>query len=170
MAEGNTNSLVRNILARAKATQVANDADLEKAYHTATRKAHQDRNEIVTQILGNYKCQQAQRNEYKRKKKPIIFWLLFAIILVTTIAFIVWVSVFLLLHDTITNQQLIALISSSVTYLTSLISCFLIIVKYVFPSGEEKNFNDLVKSIIENDTIQMKNENDYLSNKSQNGN
>ena len=61
------------------------------------------------------------------------------------------------------NQALAGLISGCVTYISSLFAIFMIIVKYIFPEDEEKNFNDLIATIIKDDTNRIKNQYDFFS-------
>lgn len=159
-------SKAKLIFSAPTARRINRDEEFERIYHEAVRNAHTDRSKIITGILANYSEQQIQRYNYKHGKKRVIFWLFFFLIITITIAFVAWASTLFFRGKVISDQDIIALVSSCVTYLTALISTFTIIVKYIFPTDEEKYFNDLVKTIIESDTTQMKNENEYSTNKS----
>lgn len=59
-------------------------------------------------------------------------------------------------------KELVGIITCCVTYLSSIFTIFLIIVKYIFPKNEEKNFNELVKVIVKDDTERMKSQYELL--------
>lgn len=161
----NDPSFIRRILESEKSKIIDSDKDLEDAYHNAVRDAHTQRSEIITNILGNYDQEQEKRFEYKRNKKAIIFWVFMSLMIILALQFVVCSVLIFVVHKTISNQDIIAVISNGVTFLTAVISIFLIIVKYIFPTDEEKYFNELVKAIVESDTIQIKNEIDYFAKK-----
>lgn len=134
--------------------------DAEYAYW---RKMHEQqglRTEEITRIFQNYRTQQAERYNYKERKKPIIFWFLFSLVIAIVALLFTWSIVFICLHE-IDTACVVALVSSFITCLGSILSILIIIVKYVFPEDEDKNFNALVTSIIENDTKRIKDDNDF---------
>lgn len=172
MEEENQYDAVKSFIDSSKNTDINKDKDFadEEKYRHDMRFQQIRRAEIVSDIFENYKIQQCKRYEYKRDTKPIIFWFLIGIIIALTASFIVWIGLLFGLYGCATNQALVGLIASCITYLSSLISLFLIIIKYVFPTDEEKNFNDLVSAIITNDTTRIKNENDYLTQRQEKNN
>ncbi len=123
------------------------------------RREQGKRSEITSQILHNYSVQENERAEYKAKAKPIILWSMLILLFLLT-ASVCTASVLVFTQKEIDAKILTGLISGLATYFASLLSILLIIVKYIFPCDEEKNFNELVKTIITNDTEQMKYDND----------
>lgn len=136
------------------------DYDAEYAYWKKMHEQQELRAEEITTIFTNYRIQQDERYKYKKKMKPVIFWFLFALITVIVLSLFGWSIVFICLHE-IDAASVVALVSSFVTCLGSILSILIIIVKYIFPEDEDKNFNALVTSIIENDTKRIKDDNDF---------
>ena len=134
--------------------------DAEYAYRQKMHKQQELRAEQVTQIFYNYREQQQQRYNYKKKMKPRIFWFLFSLVIAIVALLFAWSIVFICLHE-IDAASVVALVSSFITCLGSILSILIIIVRYVFPEDEDKNFNALVTSIIENDTKRIKDDNDF---------
>ncbi len=139
------------------------DVDKNSDYHTKLKDQQKKRATIVTDILENYKTQQKERYEYKKKKKPCI--VTFLLILIGILTASVCVLSFIGFNKEVNTNIVIALVSTYVTYLSAILSILVIVVRYIFPDDEDKNFNELVSSIIENDTERIKNENDYDINK-----
>lgn len=160
----NNINIVKQFLNQVSKTLIKGDDHLEKelSYREAMRDEQGERAKVITTILKNYTTQQWERNDYKRKTKRVIFIFLMSIISLLTAAAISWITILFVLNDELNNQDLIGLVTTCISYLISVISLFLIIVKYVFPMDEEKNFNYLVTSIIQNDTERIKNDNEYL--------
>lgn len=153
---------VTDILRRSIKSRVENDDDF---YDKVLRKSQSDRASIITDILRNYKDQQKERFNFKKDKQKKLLYVLLGIIGCLTITIIV-LSIYFFRTTLVTHTKgIVAFISSIVTYLTVLISVLLIIVKYVFPEDEEKNFNDLVSKIIENDTVRIRDDKAFNSKK-----
>ena len=136
------------------------DYDAEYAYRQKMHKQQELRAEQVTQIFCNYREQQQQRYNYKKKMKPKIFWFLIFLV-VGIFGLLLLLSVGIIRRYEIDTTSVVALVSSFVTCLGSILSILIIIVRYVFPEDEDKNFNALVTSIIENDTKRIKDDNDF---------
>lgn len=153
---------VTDILRRSIKSRVENDDDF---YDKVLRKSQSDRASIITDILRNYKDQQKERFNFKKDKQKKLLYVLLGIIGCLTVTIIV-LSIYFFRTTLVTHTKgIVAFISSIVTYLTVLISVLLIIVKYVFPEDEEKNFNDLVSKIIENDTVRIRDDKAFNSKK-----
>ena len=135
------------------------DVDSNADYHAVLKREQERRAGIVTDILDNYKTQQKQRYDYKKEKKPcLVNFLLTLVILLTLLMGYICYKTF---SSQINTEIVVALVASLVSYLGSVFTILTIVVKHLFPSDEDKNFNELVSSIVENDTIRIKNENDY---------
>ena len=124
--------------------------------------AELERTKLVTEVLDNYKTQQASRNTAKGKKQNAIFIFLMVLVGVLTLSLVGAICCILFFKENVDAKSLAGIISSCVTYLTAILTIFIVIVKYIFPSDEEKNFNDLVMMIIENDTARIKSQYDYI--------
>ncbi|MBQ8684968.1 MAG: hypothetical protein IJ514_02205 [Clostridia bacterium] len=137
-------------------------ADFAAEYHyRQTMRAEQEkRTEEITKIFVNYRGQQEQRYEYKHNIKPKIIGFLFRLIIALVVLLAAF-SIILICVQEIEGPSVVALVTGFVTCLGSVLSILVIIVKYIFPEDEDKNFNDLVTSIITNDTVRIKDENDY---------
>ncbi len=142
--------------------EIRNQKDVVENYlfHQELHNYHLKRTQTITEILSNYTSQQKERYIYKKDNKPVIFWILTSIMLLLTLGIIAWVVLALVLVE-LNTQAVIAIIGSLVTYLGSLISILIVIVNYLFPADEEKNFNNLVSTIVQNDTDIIKIENEY---------
>lgn len=143
-------------------TEIATEADYndDHAFRAKMRQQQECRTERITEILSNYKLQQQERYKYKKEMKPKVFWLLFSLVCVIVALLIGWCIAFICLHK-IDSTSVVALVSGFITCLGSVLSILIIIVKYVFPEGEDANFNTLVTTIIENDTKRIKDDNDF---------
>lgn len=151
---------VCDMLGNASSTELGGQVEIYGAdlYRGKMREQQKKRAEQVTKLLENYTEQQAKRNAYKQESKPKIVSVLIVLVFILTLGIIASIILGIILG--VDALALGALISGCVTYLSSIIALFLIIVKYLFPENEEANFNDLVKSIISNDTERMKSENE----------
>lgn len=136
------------------------DYDAEYAYWKKMHEQQELRAEEITKIFQNYRTQQKERYDYKKEMKPTIFWFLFSLVIAIVGLLFAWSIVFICLHE-IDAASVVALVSSFITCLGSILSILIIIVRYVFPEDEDKNFNALVTSIIENDTKRIKDDNDF---------
>lgn len=157
---------VLNIFSKAYGREVFDDKDFDNDNYRLFRE-NVKRAEHVTEILSQYETQQKERYEYKRDKKKVIFNILMVLLVVLTITLLVAVILYFALKMN-SNQALAGLISGCVTYISSLFAIFMIIVKYIFPEDEEKNFNDLIATIIKDDTNRIKNQYDFFSKSNEN--
>lgn len=149
----------RSLLEASFSFEVADQKQLDfDAYRGGMRWEQKKRAEQVTLLLQNYTTQQSKRNDYKETAKPKI--VRFLLSLIGVFAFAMVVAVVLGIVHGVDSLTLGALVAGCVTFLGSIITVLVIIVKYLFPENEEANFNDLVKSIIANDTERMKSENE----------
>lgn len=150
---------VENIIETFSFSEIVDEENIKdiSSYHRAMQRQQAKRARHVTELLQNYKNQQIERNTYKEKAKPKIMRFLMGLIVILTLALGAMVVCYFI-FDT-NGDMLGGLITSCVTYLGSLLTILLVIVKYIFPENEESNFNDLVKSIISNDTERVKSEN-----------
>lgn len=123
-------------------------------YHAAMRAEQLERAQTVTVILQNYNSQQVDRNDYKKKMRPVMFWLLMVVILALTVGIVIFVAI-----NKITTEAIVGIVSACVTYLGSLLTILIVIIKYIFPEDEDKNFNSLVTTIVDNDTERIKDDN-----------
>lgn len=156
---------VENVLSEAKERgQVYRDSFLETAYRYQNAEAQENAKQatLITSILENYKDQQSKRNKNKYSKQKTIFWVLMVLVCGLTIALALWIGFLFCFHQTIATPEIIGLITSCITYLSSLLIIFFVIVKYVFPEDEEKDFNELVAIIIKNHTDRLNKEYEYL--------
>lgn len=152
---------VLNIFSKALRREVVDDKDFDNDNYRLFRE-NVKRAEHVTEILSQYETQQKERYAYKRDKKKVIFNILMVMLVVLTITLLISVILYFALKMN-SNQALAGLISGCVTYISSLFAIFMIIVKYIFPEDEEKNFNDLIATIIQDDTNRIKNQYDFFS-------
>ena len=127
-------------------------------YHADMRAEQLASAQTVTEILKNYNNQQKDRNDYKKVMRHVLFWLLMAVILGLTICIIVFVSKIVI--NEITTEAIIGIVSAGVTYLGSLLTILIVIVKYIFPEDEDKNFHNLLTTIVDNDTERIKDDNE----------
>lgn len=135
------------------------DVDSNADYHAVLKRQQERRAGIVTDILENYKVQQKQRYEYKTQKKPCL--VSFLLILISLLTVLIGFICYKTFTGEINTEIVVALVASLVSYLGAVFTILTIVVKHLFPNDEDKNFNELVSSIVENDTIRIKNENDY---------
>ena len=161
MDENKNVNFVKAILKSALNTLVNDDSDFGKDNYQLF-KENVKRAETVTDILEQYKDQQKERYEYKRDNKKVVFVLLMIMLSVLTAAIIVSIILFFALKLN-SYQALTGLIFGCVTYVSSIFAIFMIIVKYIFPEDEEKNFNSLIATIIKDDTNRIKNQYDFIS-------
>lgn len=110
---------------------------------------------VITQILDNYREQQKKRNDYKESVKRV-FVPAFSIVagLFVVLMIVAVVLAFVFLQDK-KMEFLSAIIGSLVTGFSAVISILLIITHYIFPTDEEKNFNELISTIVTNDTKRL---------------
>lgn len=138
--------------------------DAEYLYRQAMQNEQKARAKKITNIFSNYVQQQKDRYNYKERVKRKMVRGLMALVVVIFIAVLVLSRVFILRAE-IDTTGVVALVGAWITGLGSIVSILLIVVRYLFPEDEDKNFNDLVTSIIENDTKRIKDDNDFQINK-----
>lgn len=153
---------INQFVSNSQTAELQNQMDLqsELAYREKMRKEQEKRTEEITNLFVNYRGQQEQRYKYKHEIKPKLIRRLSILIGVLIVLLAVF-SVLIVCLNEINGAVVVALVSGFITCLSAVLSILLIIVKYIFPEDEDKNFNDLVKSIITNDTMRIKDENDY---------
>lgn len=140
------------------------DIYINRSYASRTTESEENGKQavLITGILGNYKDQQNSRYLFKTKTQKILFWFLIGLIGVLTAALIIFVIFLFKFNSKMNVEVIVGLVSGCITYLGSLLTIFLVVVKYVFPEDEEKNFNELVSNIIKNHTDRIKNEYDFI--------
>lgn len=114
-----------------------------------------ERSFIITGILKNYRDQQKTRNDYKESVKRVFvpaFSIIAVLFVVLMIVAVVLAFIFLQNRK---MEFLSAIIGSLVTGFSAVISILLIITHYIFPTDEEKNFNELISTIVTNDTKRL---------------
>lgn len=141
---------VKNILKK-------NGSSIEKVHRDNDFENISARSEIISAILENYKDQQKERNTYKFSVKKVFVPVFSLIALVFAIAtFVSIILSFMFLREN-TGQFITTIVSSLVGGFSTIGSIMLIIVNYIFPNDEEKNFNDLISIIVKNDTERLNN-------------
>lgn len=147
--------------------ELRNYRDLEVEYHyrDTMRIEQEKRTEEITKLFVNYREQQEKRYKYKDEMKPQLVRFLFSLIFAIGVIFVLFLLVALLTQE-IDGADIVMIVASFVTCLGSILSIVLIIVKYIFPEEEDKDFNDLIKAIITNDTVRIKDDNVYQIDKS----
>lgn len=107
------------------------------------------RNGKLTTLLENYITQSKKRVEDNNSLKKFLFWFFVVLLAALTIAVVV---VFVKVDFNKSNvTSMVSLLSVAVTYLGSIIAIFEIISKYLFPTDEEKDTINMIKTVIEND-------------------
>lgn len=151
--------------------ELQNQSDLksELAYRQKMRDEQEKRTEEITQLFVNYRKQQSERYDYKCKTKPQFVHFLFGLIIAIGLVFVIFLLAVLGTQD-LNGADIAMIITGFVTCLGSILSILLIIVKYLFPEDEDKDFNDLIKSIITNDTVRIKDDNTYQIDNKKNNN
>ena len=158
-------SEIEEVLLEAKEEEtVIRDISIHRGYAYQEIESEENAKQatLITDILNNYTNQQKDRFNYKSRTQKFIFWFLMALVAALTAALIAWISYLFKYHQSFDIPDIIGLVTSCITYLSSLLTIFLVIVKYVFPEDEEKNFNELVSNIIKNHTDRLKNEYDFI--------
>lgn len=106
-----------------------------------------ERSGSVNSLIKELDEQQKRRFNFKSKYQKIIVIFFLTIVTLLTVGIILMVIVSI--KNEMSQQYLVALISSCVTYLTSVISILRIIVKYIFPCDEDKLLLEIYTKIIE---------------------
>ena len=89
------------------------------------------------------------RVEDNNSLKKFLFWFFVVLLAALTIAVVV---VFVKVDFNKSNvTSMVSLLSVAVTYLGSIIAIFEIISKYLFPTDEEKDTINMIKTVIDND-------------------
>ena len=137
--------------------RVASDRDFDVMFHQGLKGQHSERGEITTGILKNYKEQQFDRYTYRDKKRKVILNILLGVL----IAIVACIISCFICSVAVQSYKLETIVSTFVTLFGSLVTVLIIIVKYVFPTNEDTDFNELVTNIIKNDAEVIKSENEY---------
>ncbi len=114
------------------------------------------RSSSIDKILYNYTQQQEERYKFKKgwKKFFVIFFVVLAIIIIGGSCWVCWNAIMYFSEKRV--EFLTCIITAAVSCFASIVSILLIIVRYIFPSDEETNFNNLVSIIVQNDTERLK--------------
>lgn len=133
-------------------------------YRDKIRQNHIERTTHISEILDNYKNQQIDSSKLRREQRRVVLNALLTIIFC-----LLGLSVLLLASFAQKGEfelkQAITIVTSILALCGTILSIIHTIVKYLFPSDEDKNFNDLVVKIIEGDTAQLVNDKDFLTKK-----
>ncbi len=105
----------------------------------------------ITRLLRYYINTYDKKSKSNRMYKGVIFWTSIIILLSFSLVFLYLLYNYPNMADTNTVNNMVALITVCVTYLTLVISILKIITKYVFPQNEEEYITHIVKSIQDND-------------------
>ena len=138
-------------------------------YRDQIRGNHIRRTNCISDILDSYRTQQCVRERVRRRQRKVVLYSLLGIIAVllsVTIALFVWASK----KSEFRVADAATVITSILAIITAILSIIHTIVKYLFPTDEDKNFNDLVVKIIEGDTSQLINDKNFLTKKDEDDN
>lgn len=129
---------------------------IEKQSKWPEAKHLDNRSKTIDEILENYATQQEERYTFKRNCKGgfVKFFCILATAIIIGAVFICGYALKNLREYP--TEFLTCIIAATSSCFASIVSILLIIVKYVFPSDEETNFNNLVTIIVENDTKRLK--------------
>lgn len=109
------------------------------------------RDKEITKLLQYYTDAYEKKSKSNRKYKCLIFWTSILILLSFSLMFLHLLYHYPDMSDTDAVNNMIALITVCITYLTLVIGILKIITKYVFPQNEEEYITRIVKSIQDND-------------------
>lgn len=108
------------------------------------------RNISLTKLLDSYMTQRDRRIKTNTFFKKFLFWFLVGLLGILTITVsIIFAKVDY--KDVDSVSSVVALVSVAVTYLTSILSTFKIMTKYLFPADEEKDTISMISTVINND-------------------
>ena len=113
------------------------------------RQGFVDRNKLLTSLLNSFITQRNARIKTNMFFKKFMFWFFLSLLFILTAAVVTLAFFLVPIVDTLSAAA--SLISAFLTYLASLIGIFQIISKYLFPSDEEKDTINMIKTVINND-------------------
>lgn len=124
----------------------------DEKYATQLMSVHREfvnRNGKLSNLLDDFILQCDKRIKTNNFFKKFIFWFFIGLLSLLTVSVII---VFLKVNINVVNvSSVVSLLSIAVTYLGSLLSIFKIMSTYLFPSDEEKDTIDMIKTVIGND-------------------
>ena len=112
---------------------------------------YDNRDALYTELLDHYIIATKSKNQINKFYKKVFFWVVvvaFAVIVLTPIA-----ATFIVLFKGFTETSaIVALVGSAAGAIPAVIVLPKIIAQHLFPTDEDKNMIDLVKSMQENDS------------------
>lgn len=108
------------------------------------------RNTELTKLLSNYIIRRDERVKTNAFFKKFLFWTFVGLLVLLTLTIVI-VFIKVDLNNITNTSSVVGLVSVIVTYLTSMLSIFNIMSKYLFPSDEEKDAIDMISTVISND-------------------
>ena len=112
---------------------------------------YDNRDELYTELLKHYIDTTKLKNNNNKKYKKVFFWVVvcaFVALVATPIT-----ATFIVLYNGLTDTAaIIALVGGAVSAIPAVIVLPQIIAQHLFPTDEDKNMIDLVKSMQENDS------------------
>ena len=146
-------STYRNVLLELLGSRIDSTSTKNEKYAEQLHTIHEQfekRNMSLTELLDSYMKQRDRRIQTNNFFKKFLFWFLVGVIaILTAIISTVFITVDYKNIDNISS--VVALISVAVTYLTSILSIFKIMTKYLFPADEEKDAISMISTVIKND-------------------
>lgn len=133
-------------------------------YRDQIRANHIRRTNHISDILESYKTQQGERERMRREQRSTVLKVLLGsiiVLLIIALILVIWAST----RSEFRLEDAATVITSILALLGAILSIIHTIVKYLFPTDEDKNFNDLVVKIIEGDTSQLINDKGFLTKK-----
>ena len=138
---------------------VNNDREMEKPYNDPyTTEQQKFRDRSITVLLRSYV--EAYKNKVKSNRvyKLVIFITCISIVVASSILFGVLIVSLINSSDTEVVQNMVSLVTVSITFLTLIIGILQTITKYVFPENDEVYVTKIVE-IIQNNDLENKKEN-----------
>ena len=133
-------------------TSVDNTTQLEKTFTDEFITAEQKkRDKEITKLLTYYVLAYNEKRKSNPKYKKIILYLCCGIILVFSSLFIYLLIIVSKTMSSIAVNNVVALVTVCISYLTLVIGILKIITKYVFPQQEEEYITRIVEDIQKND-------------------
>lgn len=107
------------------------------------------RNKELTSLLSGYIAQREKRVRTNSFFKKFLFWTFIGLLILLTLTIII---VFIKVdYNNMDVSSIVSLLSVVATYLTSILSIFKIMSKYLFPADEEKDTITMITSVLSND-------------------
>lgn len=142
-----------------KTSKVTNESD-----YLQRRKELGLRTTNITNTLQQLTKQQVSSYRFRHIMQIIIVIFFMAIVATLTVAIIICINYILKNEDISITNEIVVLVGSCVTYLTSVISIVTIIVKYLFPENEDKLLAEIVPKILEEEKILFQSDINSLNN------